>query len=124
MKQIMLIKKIDIVERKNSASCVVYEYEFPAGKLGFATALINGRYPDEGFSLNKVCDTIYFVLAGSGEVNLEGKILKVTQGDAILVKAGEKYFTEGNNLEVAISNSPSWYIEQYKIEKQRCNEEF
>jgi len=43
----MLIKKIDTKKFENSKDCTVWEYEFPSKDFSYATALIDGRYPEQ-----------------------------------------------------------------------------
>jgi len=76
----MLIKKEETKAKANSKSCTVWEYPFPSKDFGFATAEINGRYPDEGAVVNEMCHEIYYVLGGQGKIYCEGKECYVKEG--------------------------------------------
>ena len=50
----MLIKKEDARKHENSKTCTVWEYDHPTKELSYATAKINGRYP-EGHGGRLIC---------------------------------------------------------------------
>ncbi len=110
----MLIKKENTIKKENSKSCSVWEYEFPGKKLGIATALINGRYPEQGKVMNSQCETIYYVLDGAGIIHTEQGDFEIKKGDAFFLETGQWYWIEGINLSVAIVNAPAWFPGQYQ----------
>ena len=110
----MLIKKSDSKKIENSADCVVHEYAYPSELFSFATALINGRYPDEKRVTNLDCEEIYYVLSGSGIVHSEFDDSEIEEGDLYFFKKGEKYWVEGKNLLLVLVNAPKWTPEQHK----------
>lgn len=110
----MFIKKENAKKKKNTDSCYVWEY-FESDKIGFATALINGRYPDSGKAVNQECEEIYFVISGKGNVHKGGKGYHMEQGDMLFFDKGQEYWVEGDNMEVVIVTAPPWFFEQYKI---------
>ena len=63
---LMLVKKNQSRKHQNSNSCAVWEYEYPSELFSFATALINGRYPEKQRSVNLSCEEVYYVISGSG----------------------------------------------------------
>jgi len=70
----LLIKKEESKKKEKVNSCVVWEYPFTSKKLGIATALIDGRYPEKGKALNSKSDLVCFVISGNGVIhNDEGK---------------------------------------------------
>jgi len=111
----MIIKKKDSFEKKNSESCTVWEYEYPGISSGFATALINGRYPDEKRVVNTGCEEVYYVISGSGIVHSEKGDFEIVQGDLYHFEKNEIYWIEGKELFLAVVNAPKWTPEQYKI---------
>ena len=110
----MLIKKKDAKKFHNSKNCTVYEYNTSSKILSAATALINERYPDKGKSVNTKCEETYYVISGSGIIHTDKGEFKITKGDVYFFKKNEKYWVEGKKLFIYLSNSPSWYPEQYK----------
>jgi len=108
----MLIKK---EVKQNSSSCIVWEYDYPSKDSSFATALINGCYPDKGKSVNLECEQIYYIISGLGTIYSEKGDFSIVAGDAYYFDKGEAYSISGNNLLVAIINSPKWNPAQYKI---------
>ncbi|MDD4358318.1 MAG: hypothetical protein PHY30_00705 [Candidatus Pacebacteria bacterium] len=111
----MLVKKEETFKKQNSSKCTVFEYEYPKQSSSFATALINGRYPEEGKSVNLDCEQIYFVISGSGVIHSEKGDFYINEGDLYYFEKKEAYFVNGNNLLVAIMNFPKWDFNQYKI---------
>jgi len=110
----MRIKSSEAKSKTNSEACTVKEYEFPFKKLGIATAIINGRYPDSGKVINRVCDEIYYVVSGNGVVHTEDGNFKITKGDAFYLEKSKEYWVEGNNLKIVLPTAPSWFQEQYE----------
>ncbi len=110
----MLIKKGEAKSKQNSKDCTVWEYEYPSSNFSFATALINGRYPEQKRSVNIECEQLYYVISGSGVIHSDKGDFLINQGDLYHFKKGEAYFVEANNLLVAIINAPRWVFNQYK----------
>lgn len=75
--RVMLIKKSAAQEYKNSSECSVWEYEFPSKILSFATAYIDGRYPENNRVTNPDCEEIYYVLSGGGVVHSEKGVFEI-----------------------------------------------
>lgn len=111
----ILIKKEEANKKQNSNLCTVWEYEYPNKNSSFATALINGRYPEEKRSVNLKCDQVYYVISGNGTIHSEGGDFNINPGDLYYFDKGEKYWIQGTNLFVVISNTPKWEYEQYAI---------
>jgi mannose-6-phosphate isomerase-like protein (cupin superfamily) len=110
----MLIKKTQSEKKENSKACTVWEYMLPSKLFSFATALINGRYPDKGWVTNLECEEIYYVVSGLGVVHSEHGDFKIEKGDLYFFEKAEKYWVEGKNLFIMVTNTPPWFIEQYK----------
>jgi mannose-6-phosphate isomerase-like protein (cupin superfamily) len=112
----MIIKKADRKEFKNSERCIVYEYPLKENGLNVAFVEINGRYPDEGCVVNEKVKEIVFVAGGSGMLTVDGKPMKIAEGDAILILPKQKFFYDGK-IKLLTACSPSWYPEQHKAVK-------
>jgi len=110
----MLIKKTNSIKKSNSKQCIVWEYNIKSKTLSAATAMINGRYPDKGSARNAECEETYYVISGTGIIHSEKGDFKISIGDLYFFEKKEKYWVEGKNLFLYLSNSPSWYPEQYK----------
>ena len=113
----MLIKK-DERKEKVMKECTVWEYDFKNKSIQFALARINGRYPDSGKGMNKVCYMIYHVIEGRGRLFVDDEEHELKKGDTFLIEPGKKYYIIGQNLILAIPTSPAWYPEQYEIIKE------
>ena len=111
----MLIKKSESKKHENSKDCTVWEYEYPSELFSFATALINGRYPEEKRVTNLECEETYYVISGSGTVHSEKGDFEINEGDLYFFEKGEVYWVEGNNLFLALVNAPKWTPEQHAI---------
>ena len=109
----MLIKKEGAREHENSDTCSVREYLHPTKELSCATALIDGRYPENKRAVNFECEQIYYVISGSGEIHSDKGDFELQEGDSYHFERGERYWVRGNKLLLAVMNSPKWYKEQY-----------
>jgi mannose-6-phosphate isomerase-like protein (cupin superfamily) len=111
----MLIKKSAAKKIKNSKDCTVWEYKFPSKNFSYATALIDGRYPEQNRVANLECEEIYFVMSGTGVVHSEKGNFEISKGDLYFFEKGEIFWVEGNSLLLALVNVPSWTPEQHKV---------
>ncbi|MCR4264051.1 MAG: cupin domain-containing protein [Candidatus Roizmanbacteria bacterium] len=111
----MMVKKSSAIEIKNSKDCTVWEYEYPSRLFSLATALIDGRYPEEKRTTNLECEEVYYVLSGTGIVHSEKGDFEINEGDLYFFEKGEIYWTEGNKLSLALINAPKWSPDQHKI---------
>jgi len=111
----MLIKKSESKKFQNSTDCTVWEYEFPSKDFSYATALIDGRYPEQYKVTNLDCEEIYFVISGSGVVHSEKGDFKIQEGDVYFFEKAEIFWVEGIKLLVALVNAPKWTPEQHII---------
>ncbi|MCK5044123.1 cupin domain-containing protein [Candidatus Parcubacteria bacterium] len=111
----MLIKKANLKKKENSKSCAVWEYEYPSEDFSFATALIDGRYPEEKKVVNLECEEIYYVISGLGTVHSKKGDFKINEGDLYFFEKREVYWIEGDNLLLVLVNAPKWTPEQHKI---------
>lgn len=84
-----IIKLEQAEESNNSEKCKVLEYSFKDKDIDCATAVISGRYPDEGFCVNEVCKELIYVIEGNGTLNKEDEIIEFKKGDAILIDKEE-----------------------------------
>ena len=110
----MLIKKSEAVKHQNSNDSTVWEYELPNKNISFATAFIDGRYPEIKRVVNLSCEEIYFIISGSGIIHSEKGNYEINEGDFYYFNKGEKYWVEGNKLSLALLNIPKWSPEQHK----------
>ena len=111
----MLIRKLESTKVQNSKDCIVCEYEYPSKNFSFATALIDGRYPEEKRVTNLECEEIYYVMSGSGIVHSEKGDFEINEGDLYFFEKAEVYWVEGDKLLLVLVNAPKWTPEQHKI---------
>jgi mannose-6-phosphate isomerase-like protein (cupin superfamily) len=113
----MLVKKKNRKKIQNSPQCIVWEYDFPSSLSSFATAKIDGRYPEAGRVANLACEEIYYVLSGTGTVHSEHGTFKIKEGDLYFFKKKEKYWVMGKQLFLVLVNAPKFTPEQHKTYK-------
>lgn len=111
----MLIKKSEAKEFKNSSDCTVFEYPFPSELFSFATAFIDGRYPEQKRVTNLECEEIYYVVSWSWKIHSEKWDFEMSEWDIYFFEKGEIYSIEGNKLSLVLVNAPKWFPEQHKI---------
>lgn len=110
----MHIPQNNAVKAEISPECTVWEYRFESEKMSFSTARIDGRYPSEGRVVNEKCEEVYFVVDGSGIIHSEKGDFEIQKGDVYHFEMGEKYWVEGRELYVALTNAPKWFPDQHK----------
>jgi mannose-6-phosphate isomerase-like protein (cupin superfamily) len=108
----MIIKKSERKKHVNSPKCIAYQYDHEDKDINIAFIEINGRYPDKGRVMNKVCKEIIFVVKGKGKIEIDGKELSIGEEDSVFIKPNQKYFFDGN-LEIIAACSPTWYPDQH-----------
>jgi hypothetical protein len=101
------------LERANSANCLVTEYTLGDAYLDFAKIVLTGRYPDQGRVVNHQCKEVVYVAKGQGSITIEDVIHSLSEGDVVLVEAGERYFWEGH-MTLCISCHPAFNLAQHQ----------
>ncbi len=97
----------------NSPNCIVREYPSSSKELNIAVGEITNRYPDSGYVVNEKCTEMGYVLKGSGRLVTETSEANLSEGDVVIIPAGEKYYWEGT-MTVILPVSPAWFPEQHK----------
>ncbi|MCK4525062.1 MAG: DUF861 domain-containing protein [Candidatus Andersenbacteria bacterium] len=108
-----IIKKDQAEVHKNSNACVAIEYPLGDKDINGAVIELNGRYPDNGRTVNLECKELAYIIKGSGRLVVKGKEIELNEGDLVLIEAGEKFFWEGN-MQIFMPCTPAWYPEQHR----------
>lgn len=108
-----IIKKDQARLHKNSRTCVALEYPFDDKDINAAIITITGRYPEEGYVVNKVCKEAVYIIVGTGILATENTQHQLAAGDMAMLPPGEKYYFEGN-LQIVMPCHPAWYPEQHE----------
>ena len=98
---------------KNSAVCTALEYPLGDKDINGAVIELAGRYPDEGWVVNRKCKEQAYIISGSGKLVVDGEETEFREGDLLLIEPGEKYFWEGA-LTMFVPCAPAWYPEQHE----------
>lgn len=110
------MKKIASTEAEkfqHGETCIMSEYRLEDERIDAATAKITGRYPDEGWVLNRVSAETAYVLAGSGKLVTEAGEELIEAGDVVLIEPGEKFYWNGE-MTLFITCAPAWKYGQYE----------
>ena len=110
----MAIRRVTGEQSSSGPTCSVTEF----GKVGaadLAEVAINGRYPQQGFSINHESDMMIRVIAGTGAIALRGVGYELHPGNVIHIDKETPYYYEGEQLLVLLISSPAWSKEQYEI---------
>ena len=98
--------------------------------ISTAEIMISIRYPETGFAVNTECDMSAYVRCGSGWVFVGKSRKGFSPGDVIVIKKGEKYRFEpdqitgrsydsspgfGKMITLIASYSPAWKSRQHQI---------
>ncbi len=109
-----LIKLEETYKHKNSENCIATEYDFHDKDIDFATATIDGRYPETGYCVNREVKELIFVISGSGFLHKENEKIAFKKGDAILIDKNEPYYWDAK-CTVGMACSPAWRPEQHQF---------
>ena len=113
----MIIKKTDAIQHQNSENYSILEYPYEAQDSSFATAELNGRYPEIGFSVNAVneeCVEMFYILSGTLTVHEDENIRIANVGDFVRIEKDTPYFLEGENVKFCIIHTPRFILDQHK----------
>lgn len=106
-----IYKKFSEVRVYRGKTHISYEYDFDNKDINYALVKIKGRYPTEGYLINKISTECNQILKGKAIVWVDGKIYHVKKNDVIIITPSEKYYWKGNVL-VNAPCSPPWTLEQ------------
>lgn len=109
-----LVKQSQAEKFKNSDKCEVLEYPLGDKDINMATAIIKGRYPDNGYCVNEECKELIYVIEGKGTLNKRKEKIEFEKGDTILIDKGEIYYWDAH-CTIAMPCTPAWYPEQHKL---------
>lgn len=107
------LPKNKVQTHKNSERCIAHEYHLGDVDINGAVVELFGRYPAQGRVTNTICKELVYIISGSGKIVVEGKEIKLQQGDQILILPKEKYYWEGTMM-LFIACTPSWHSEHHK----------
>ena len=110
-----IVRKSETESFTNGPTCAGYGFPFGDRDIDVAIVIVNGRYPEEGYVLNEVCKEIAYILNGNGKLVMGDETIQdVKIGDAVMILPGEKYYWEGENLEMLIPCSPAFDPNKHK----------
>lgn len=112
-----LVKFEQSQEFRNGEKCTVVEYPLDDKDINFSTAVLSGRYPDEGYCVNEECKELIYVIKGNGTLNKKDEKIEFSKGDIVLIDKGEVYYWDAH-CTIAMPCTPAWYPEQHKHVKE------
>lgn len=92
----------------------IWEFVMEEKAISGAIAQINGRYPENGFAVNKVSKELAFVISGEGNVVTPTLNRPIKVGDLIFLDKGESFAWEGN-LTLFMATTPKFDSKQHII---------
>lgn len=98
----------------HSPTCRVKEYG-GTSQIDGATARINGRYPEQGWAVNRRVTELIFVLGGKGQLIMRDAQRDLRVGDMAIVDLGEHYYFQGSDLHMLLVCTPPWTPDQYEL---------
>jgi mannose-6-phosphate isomerase-like protein (cupin superfamily) len=110
------VKKSQAKKLQNTPVCLVWEYDIKDRQIDGAVAEIKGRYPDKDRVVNENSKELVFILEGRGRVVVEGRQIKLSKGDLVLISPKERYYFQGD-LKLFLVNTPKWTPQQHKLVK-------
>jgi mannose-6-phosphate isomerase-like protein (cupin superfamily) len=109
----LLVKKSESTQIKELSVSQFHEYDLPFNHVAVGVSEIHGRYPEQGYEVDKEVEQVWYIEKGRGTIWLTNTEYSLEAGDMMLVPKGEKYWIEGNNLKLIVSSSPPWFSAQH-----------
>lgn len=99
-------------EKFQNGNVTSWEYTTASEKMNVAHIKIEGRYPEEGFTVNREADSIIHILGGRGLLGTrDGIRVELAAHDQVHLAVDDAYYFEGD-LEILYSATPKWTPEQ------------
>ncbi|MDB5260076.1 MAG: hypothetical protein JWN37_307 [Candidatus Nomurabacteria bacterium] len=108
------MKKEESKELSEGGASSFLEYNLPFKNISVGISKVNGRYPENGFDVDNEIEQVWYVKDGEGKVGISSEEFLISKGDMVHIPKGEKYFIEGNNLQLVVSSTPPWTKNQHK----------
>lgn len=109
-----IVKKSGTNAFSNSPTCSGFSYPLGSEALDIAVVTVNGRYPEKGHLVNEVSLEIAYVLRGDGSVGVDDQVHTLSPGDAVLINPGERFYWQGESLEMLMPCAPAFSPDQHK----------
>lgn len=109
-----IVKKSAAEKFTNSSTCFGTEAVFNDAPMNGALITVKGRYPENGYAMNKVCKELVFVVKGGGAVHMPTETIEFSAGDTIYLDSNDAYFWDGD-MELYAVCTPAFYPEQHTI---------
>ena len=88
----------------------------PCGALSIAVVEMDGKYPEDGWSINDICTETMYVQEGVMDVDIEGESYTLNPGDVLSIPPKKKYRCHGTAKSIDII-TPAWDKSQNHIIK-------
>ena len=83
-------------EFKNSDLCIATEYDFGDKDIDIATAVINGRYPEDCYCVNTEVKEMIYVISGEGKIHKENDHTVSSEVIFFFIITPKELFNVGN----------------------------
>lgn len=87
-------------------NCFLYP-DCPTGRLSSAHIIQDGRYPETGFKMNKICTESIFIINGNFEITVGEEKYPLTQYDIFYIPVKVPYSISGTG-EALVFIEPKW----------------
>ncbi len=110
----IIIQSSETNKVQASPSTTIWEFTMEEKSISGAVTEINGRYPEQGFAVNKKSKELAFVLSGSGYVITSTIKRPIGVGDLIFLDKEESFAWEGA-LTLFMATTPKFDPKQHII---------
>lgn len=97
----------------------IWDYPMPKEDLGISRQILDGRGPQQGRYLNKVCHEIYFITGGSAIFHINNTKYDVKENDVVIIAPNTPHYIKAKNLKYITITRPNWYEAQYQEVQKR-----
>ncbi len=85
---------------------VVNNFGDLSGDLSVARIKVDGRHPLDGYFANQICDSMMYILEGTGSIFVKQEEYKVKNDTVVHIGKKEEYYFEGEFVFLYISTPP------------------
>lgn len=108
-----IVKKSEATQTTEHGISTFTAYEFSPKDFSLGISEVNGRYPQTGTDADMDVSQIWYVVSGSGKVEVNDNTFELSEGDMLHIDKGERFVIDGN-LKLVVASAPVWTPEQHK----------
>lgn len=108
-----IVRKSEVRIVQPAPAVTIHEYDTQDGFVSGGTAVIKGRYPEQGYVMNEVLKELVYVIDGAGKLIMPDETIEFAAGDVLFLDHKEVYAWEGDMV-LFMTTTPKFDPAQHK----------